>query len=106
MANREMKSISPLDLARRLSDGDAPFLLDVREPEELVDGAIAGSVNIPMNQVEQRLGELPAGRDLVVICHLGQRSAHVARRLGALGYDRVMNLRGGMEAWLTESSRP
>ncbi len=101
-----MKSISAGELARRLSGEDAPFLLDVRDPEELADGAIAGSVNIPMDEVEQRLAELPAGRDLVVICHLGFRSARVARRLGALGYDRVMNLRGGMEAWLTESSRP
>jgi rhodanese-related sulfurtransferase len=78
-------------------------LLDVREPEELADGALAGSVNIPMEEVEQRLAELPTDRDIVVICHLGGRSAHVAKLLNALGYDRALNLSGGMEAWLKEN---
>jgi rhodanese-related sulfurtransferase len=95
-----MKSISVEDLYRRLEESSRPFLLDVREPQELPAGAIAGSVNIPMNEVGERLGELPPDRDIVVICHLGERSGYVARQLNDLGYDRAMNLRGGMEAWL------
>ena len=50
-----MKSISPGELQQRLDNGAAPFLLDVREPEEMVDGVITGSVNIPMGEVEHRL---------------------------------------------------
>jgi rhodanese-related sulfurtransferase len=95
-----VKSISVEDLYRRLEESSRPFLLDVREPQELAAGAIAGSVNIPMNEVGERLGELPPDRDIVVICHLGERSGYVARQLNDLGYDRAMNLRGGMEAWL------
>ena len=99
-----MTSISPQELARRIDEGAAPFLLDVREPQELPDGAIAGSVNIPMDDVESRLGELPTDRDIVVICHLGARAAHVTKRLNALGYARAMNLMGGMDAWARRSS--
>lgn len=97
-----MRSITASDLARRLDGVDAPFMLDVREPEEMADGVIAGSVNVPMGEVETRLGELPRDRDVVVICHLGARSAYVTKRLNALGYDRAMNLIGGVDAWLRE----
>jgi rhodanese-related sulfurtransferase len=96
-----MQSIAADELQRRLEGGVAPFLLDVREPEELSYGAIAGSVNIPMEEVEHRLSELPTDREIVVICHLGQRSAYVTKRLNALGYDRAVNLRGGMDAWFS-----
>lgn len=95
-----MRSISVGELRRRLEDEAAPFLLDVREPEELVLGRIAGSVNIPMDEVELRLDELPTHRDIVVICHVGERSGYIARRLNALGYERAVNLSGGMDAWL------
>lgn len=95
-----MRSISAEELELRLQRGPYPFLLDVREPEELVAGAIGGSVNIPMTEVDLRLGELPTDCDIVVICHVGARSAYITQRLNALGYARAMNLAGGMEAWL------
>jgi rhodanese-related sulfurtransferase len=99
-----VRSISVDELQERLKNS-APFLLDVREVEEMADGTIDGSVNIPMGQVEQRLDEIPTDREIVVICHLGARSGYITKRLNALGYERAMNLRGGMEAWLAESSR-
>jgi rhodanese-related sulfurtransferase len=100
-----VRSISAGELARRIKSGTAPFMLDVREHEELADGVIPSSINIPMAEVEQHLRELPTDRDILVICHLGQRSEHIARMLNALGYDRALNLDGGMEAWLRLSSR-
>jgi rhodanese-related sulfurtransferase len=93
------------ELRRRLRDDESPFLLDVREPEELPDGVIAGSVNVPMRELKLRLGELPADRDIVVICHVGARSAYVTQQLNALGYDRAVNLEGGMDAWIRETQR-
>ncbi len=99
------RAISAEELARRLQSDDAPFLLDVREPEEMVDGKIAGSTNIPMREVGERLAELPANRDIVVICHVGARSAYVTRWLNGMGYDRAVNLTGGMDAWLEEPRR-
>ncbi len=100
-----MKSISAEELERCLDNGAAPFLLDVREPQEMVDGVIAGSVNIPMGEVEHRLGELPTDRDIVVICHVGARSEYIAKKLVALGYGRALNLSGGLDAWSFLSSR-
>ncbi|HET6275695.1 MAG TPA: rhodanese-like domain-containing protein [Candidatus Cybelea sp.] len=98
-----IQAISAADLERRLRSADAPFLLDVREPEEMIDGKIAGSINIPMDEVGKRLHEIPMDRDVVVICHVGARSAYMTRQLNALGYDRAVNLRGGMEAWLEQA---
>ncbi len=94
-----MKSISTDELERRLRNAEAPFLLDVREPYEMLDGVIAGSVNIPMDEVDDRLDELPPNRDIVVICHLGARSGYIAKKLNALGYHRAVNLSGGLDAW-------
>ena len=75
-------------------------MLDVREPEEMADGVIPGSVNIPMGELGERLDELPADREIVVICHLGGRSAYVTNHLNAIGYERALNLSGGVDAWL------
>jgi rhodanese-related sulfurtransferase len=97
-----VKTITASDLQWRLDNRTAPFLLDVREPEEMADGVIAGSINIPMGEIEDRLGELPTNRDIVVICSVGARSAYITKELNALGYDRVANLTGGMDAWLRE----
>lgn len=95
-----MRSIEPDELERRLQSGSPPFMLDVREPEEMADGVIPGSINIPMDDVELRLRELPTEREIVVICHVGMRSMYIAKMLKARGYDRVTNLKGGVDAWL------
>lgn len=100
-----MKSITPEQLYSRLNGDEAPFMLDVREPEEMADGVIAGSINIPMDEVEHRIAEVPTNREIVVICHMGLRSAFIARRLKALGYSRVSNLSGGVHAWLLRGSK-
>ena len=78
-------------------------MLDVREVEEMADGRIPGSVNIPMGDVPQRLAEIPADRDVVVICHLGGRSARVTQWLNQQGYGQAINLAGGVEGWLAQS---
>lgn len=95
-----VRSISAAQLAERLETGAAPFVLDVREPEELADGTIAGAVNVPMDEVAGRLHELPPDRDIVVVCHLGGRSAFITAMLNGKGFDRAVNLTGGMDAWL------
>ena len=81
----------------RSSLGDATFL-DVREPFEYVAGHVAGSLHVPMNDVGARLDEIPRDRPIVVVCHLGQRSALVADFLRKQGVE-AHNLEGGLEAW-------
>ncbi len=94
-----MISITVAELKERQESGVPFFLLDVREPGEVALKAIAGSVNIPMNQVERRLRELPRDREIVVMCQAGGRSARVTETLNRLGYTNAVNLSGGIVAW-------
>ncbi len=81
---------------------ELPQLLDVRELWEVRLCALAGSLNIPMDQVAARLGELDRSRQTVVICHHGLRSHQVARFLECQGFGNVWNLGGGIDAWARE----
>jgi rhodanese-related sulfurtransferase len=78
------------------------LLLDVREPEELEVAKLAEAVHIPMRQVSERLAELPRDKTVVAVCHSGARSARVAEFLMAHGFEKVFNLRGGIDAWSME----
>ena len=84
--------------------GDAVTILDVRAAEEVQgpDGHIAGSLNIPLPELDGRLGELPEARPLVVVCHSGSRSALATQQLLKAGRERVANLRGGLARWADE----
>lgn len=81
------------------STGPIPFLLDVREEWEWDLARIEGAVLIPMREIPDRLDKLPQDRPIVTICHHGVRSLHVARYLAQTGYQEVMSLKGGVEAW-------
>jgi len=94
--------ISPQDLKRRLDASGAPVVLDVREQEELALARFPGARHIPMNDVPARLGELDPSSEIVVVCHHGMRSAHVAQFLAQRGFARVTNLSGGIDAWSTQ----
>ncbi len=76
-------------------------VLDVRSAEEFhgPDGRIAGSLLIPLPELERRWGEIPVDRPLVVVCHAGSRSALATQQLLKAGLERVANLRGGLSRW-------
>lgn len=99
-----MRQISPAELAQRLKGPQqpAPVLLDVREPWEFQHCHIAGSLPMPMASVPARLAELDPGREIVVICHHGGRSAQVCMFLAQQGYPHVVNLAGGVAGWATQ----
>ncbi|HOB57668.1 MAG TPA: FAD-dependent oxidoreductase [Rhodoglobus sp.] len=77
-------------------------LVDVRTPAEYADGAIPGSINVPLDDLRERFGELPAGR-LIVHCKVGQRGHTAVRLLAQLGRDAV-NLDGGYLTWSAGTS--
>lgn len=84
--------------ARRLVERGA-LLVDVRTPEEFAAGHISGAVNIPLGQLDGRMGEL--GRKdapLVLYCRSGNRSGQAARMLASAGYTSVHDL-GAMSRW-------
>lgn len=76
-----------------------PVLLDVREAWELERATLDGIVWMPMREVPARVAELDPGADIVVVCHHGVRSFHIARFLEQQGFGRVYNLSGGVEGW-------
>lgn len=83
-----------------ISSGKKFHLLDVREPEEYMTAAIAGSSLIPLGSVPQSLEKIPRDIPLVVHCKAGGRSARACAFLAQEGYTNFHNLTGGMDAWL------
>ena len=73
--------------------GDA-FLLDVRQPVELVVESVPGAVNIPLPELRARLGELPKDREILIICRSAQRAYYATRILLQNGFN-ARNLSGG-----------
>ena len=94
--------IAPAELKRLLDGGEEILLLDVREPEELALARIDGALHIPMGDIPSRSIDLDPEARIVVMCHLGQRSAMVAQFLRQRDFERVQNLRGGIDAWARE----
>ncbi len=100
--------IRPSQLSEWLQQhaGEQPVVLDVREPMELALASVEPAgfelVAIPMNQVPARLGELDPGRPLACLCHHGIRSHQVARFLAHQGFEHVVNIAGGIDAWSME----
>lgn len=96
-----MQSLTARELASWLEDAgrDKPVLLDVREPWEFETCHIDGSVTMPMNTVPDNLTELDAEQPIICICHHGVRSMQVAAYLEQQGFNRAINLTGGVDAW-------
>ncbi len=74
-------------------------ILDVRSPGEWRAGHVEGARHVPIQQVESRCAEIPADRDVAVVCGSGYRSSIVCSILARTGYRRISNVRGGMAAW-------
>ena len=91
-------TLKPLDVQEKLNNGKRPFLLDVREKQEMREGYISGAKLIPLGQLRNRMKELPKDREIVCVCRSGNRSRSAAKQLIAAGYS-ASNLKGGMLAW-------
>ena len=94
-----MDEITPQDLKARLDRNDRPVLVDVRDDWETKLCRLDNALHIPMEELEFRTEELNPADDIVVYCHHGVRSAAVADYLRRLGFTRVRNLSGGLDAW-------
>ena len=88
------------DLKARIDQGNAPFILDVREPQEYQICQLPGSLLIPLGDLPKRLIELEGHDDMVVHCKSGARSAKAVKLLRDAGFARAKNLRGGILAWI------
>ncbi|WP_241655306.1 molybdopterin-synthase adenylyltransferase MoeB [Actinomyces oricola] len=101
----QMREISAVQLRERLAAGERPgeefTLLDVRQADEIAERPMPGALHIPLGEVVERMGELDATRETVVVCAAGVRSAKAIEALTAAGYTgALINLAGGVRAWL------
>ena len=100
-----MDEITPQDLKARLDRNDSPVLVDVRDDWETKLCRLENALHIPMEELEFRTEELNQQDEIVVYCHHGVRSAAVADYLRRLGFGRVRNLAGGLDAWAATVDR-
>ncbi|HSO94312.1 MAG TPA: rhodanese-like domain-containing protein [Candidatus Dormibacteraeota bacterium] len=88
------------ELHLRLQGRQQSLLLDVREPWEYAQGHVPGAQLVPLNELEERVCELPRDRPVYSICHSGQRSLAAAAFLLSEGFSEVSNVEGGTSAWI------
>lgn len=95
-----IKEVESPQLVSKMEDNDDLVIIDVREMHEISRGTIQGAIPMPMASIPVRLNEIPKDKEVVFICRSGARSGQVCMFLGQHGYDKVINLRGGMIGWV------
>jgi rhodanese-related sulfurtransferase len=93
--------ITPGELNERLAAGEALQVVDVRDAEELRLATIGGT-HIPLTDLVMRYNELDPAKETVLVCHHGIRSAQATLLLSQLGFEKVKNLKGGIDRWSVE----
>jgi phage shock protein E len=95
------KIITAEELTRQIQNAQAPRILDVRSEEEYADGHIPGAMNIPHDQLLNRLSEINAAKteEIVVHCRSGHRAGIAKKVLIEAGYSNVRDLDGHMNGW-------
>lgn len=101
------QNIGPQELYPILQNEKDFLLVDVREPEELLDtGFIPGAVNIPVGKIKSDFNALSKAGKLIIYCRSGRRSADVAHFLAEKGFANVYNLEGGIIGWPFDKITP
>ena len=99
-----MRELTPDECKSYLRQAaEKPLLLDVREPWEYEIVHLENSRHIPMSSIAQQADALDPEQETIVICHHGIRSRQVAHFLEGLGFTRLINLRGGIDAWARDT---
>ena len=98
----ESDNIAPVELAARLAVPDAPRVIDVRETPEWDFAHIAKAEHIPLDQLQDRMGELDPQAEIVVYCRRDRRSLEALDLLRAFDFKNVRKLKGGLVAWVRD----
>jgi rhodanese-related sulfurtransferase len=94
-----INEIDSATLQSRLAAGEDIYLVDIRTPAEVAQGAIPDAAHLPMHLIPLRMNELPRDKEVVLYCRSGARSYHACAYLAQQGFDNVFNLRGGIIGW-------
>lgn len=100
--NKIVASITAGEVVDRIEAGLAPVILDVRTRKEYSKGHIPGAINIPHDELADRLGELPVSKseEIVVHCQSGGRARLAEQMLLERGYSNVRDLAGHWQKWV------
>jgi rhodanese-related sulfurtransferase len=91
-------SLNHIGATRLINDHNAT-ILDVRPNTEFTVGHVANSKNIPLEDIDKRLGEVSKDKPVIVVCAVGQKAGKAAGLLRAAGLTQVFVLDGGLTAW-------
>jgi len=94
-----MQEMTVKELDELIKAGNAPQIIDVREPNEFAYARIPGAVLKPLGDFREWAQELDKDREYVLQCHTGSRSWQAAYLLERMGFAKVYNLSGGIDAW-------
>lgn len=98
-----MQEITAKELDELIKSGSDVQLIDVRQPAEFNFARIPGSKLIPLGEIVSRMDEIDPGRETVIHCKMGGRSAQAIQALERAGFKgSLKNLRGGITAWSNE----
>ena len=92
-------TIDVQEAAARRDGPDHPIVVDVRELDEFATVRLEGVALLPMSTFADRHTELPKDRPLLIMCHVGGRSAAATGYLLRNGWTDVVNVAGGIDAW-------
>ena len=92
-----LKEITPEELRKKLSKVQ---LIDIREPYEVEDGNIEGSINIPMGDFLENLDQLNKSKQIVIYCNTARRSKHLVNKAYKLHNIILYNLKGGYKEFI------
>ena len=95
----ELKAVTPHELIDLTAAGHRMQIIDVRTPREYKSGHLPDAVNIPLDDLRGRAGELDTEQTAILYCGIGYRSYHGTKILAARGFKDVRNLSGGMSTW-------
>ena len=103
-ATRGGKSVSSQGVTN-LVNQEGAVILDVRPAEEFRAGHISGSRNIPVDQLDNRIGELESHKDkpLILVCETGSQASKAGRQLRPKGFTKVYRLQGGLTTWRNDN---
>ncbi|MBB6453156.1 rhodanese-related sulfurtransferase [Salirhabdus euzebyi] len=102
---KEIQSITTEELEERLENrksSDHTMYIDVREQEEYFAGHIEGMVNIPLSTLKTNTPSIADNIEIVIICRSGSRSMEAAEIFKERGYEKIVNVEGGMLSWQGE----
>ncbi|MEK3855678.1 rhodanese-like domain-containing protein [Cytobacillus sp. FSL H8-0458] len=93
-----VKQMTTAQLKNEMKDKTKQYI-DVRTSAEFNSFHIPGFKNMPLHQLQQKMGQLSRDKEVVVICQSGMRSSKASKILKKAGYKNITNIKGGVSAW-------